>query len=370
MVSLFKIAFLFFRLGALGFGGPLALIALMEQECVQDKKWVSRNRFEEAFVFCKMLPGPLAYQMALWVGHELRGFWGGLVAGVSFVLPAATLLYLFAKFYDSFQMLGSSQVILEGMRIGALVVILQSVGSLFSPYRKKISAWTYACLGALLMMFFPRWEPVIIIGGGLLSILLIRRFPTFRLKLSSVTVLWTLFWVHFKAGAFVFGTGLAIVPVLEREVVGTYHWLTQKEFLDALAFGQVTPGPITTVAAFIGYKAALGLGSLSATFGMYLPGALMILFILPWFRKKVEGKPWLIDFQLGAIPTVMGCLAMATIYFMQSTLTTPLLKGIFIFLLLVQIVKRLPPWFVILLGVLVQLGISTVFRLAGPLLQS
>ena len=364
MVSLWQLGFLFFRLGSLGFGGPLALVALMEQECVHHKKWIERKRFEETFVFCKMLPGPIAYQMALWVGYELRGRVGGLIAGISFVLPAATLLFLFARFYQAFQSFTSSNWILEGMRTGALVVILQSIGSLFSPYKNKVSAWLYAIFGALLMSFFPRWEPVIIILGGVFSIFLIRSYPVFRLRLSSISVLLSLFWVHFKAGAFVFGTGLAIVPVLEREVVGTYQWLTQKEFLDALAFGQVTPGPVTTVAAFIGYKAAAGLGSLAATFGMYLPGALMILFILPWFRKKMEGKPWLIDFQLGAIPTVIGCLVAAAFGLLSSTLTSPFLKGIFVFLLLVQIVKRLPPWVIILLSVVVQFLLTAVFRLA------
>jgi chromate transporter len=360
MVSIWKIGFLFFRLGALGFGGPLALIALMEQECVHQKKWISRKRFEETFVFCKMLPGPIAYQMALWVGYELRGRLGGLVAGISFVLPAASLLFLFAKFYSDFQDWGSSQWVLDGMRVGALVVILQSVGSLFSPYRKKLTSWTYAILGAFFMMAFPRWEPVIILLGGVLSVFLLKKYPVFRVRLSSLSILFSLFWVHFKAGAFVFGTGLAIVPVLEREAVGAYQWLTKNEFLDALAFGQVTPGPVTTVAAFIGYKAALGMGSLVATFGMYLPGALMILFILPWFRKKIEGKNWLIDFQLGAVPTVIGCLSAAAFGLVSSSLNTSFLKGTFLFLLLVQVVKPLPPWLIILLGVLIQF-LTTAF---------
>ncbi|NBX77590.1 MAG: hypothetical protein EBQ92_13645, partial [Proteobacteria bacterium] len=280
----------------------MALVAMMEQECVVRRKWISRERFEQSFVICKMLPGPLAYQMALWVGYEVRGVVGGVLAGVAFVLPAATLLFLFAKFYDTVQSIKSSVWILDGMRVGALVIILQSVGSLFSPYKRKVSAWVYAILGACLMLLFPRWEPVIIMLGGALSVILIRKWPVFRLKVSTPTLLLSLFWVHFKAGAFVFGTGLAIVPVIEREVVAAYQWLSKPEFLDALAFAQVTPGPVTTISTFIGYKVFGGIGSLVAATGIYLPGAITILGILPLVRKQIEKRSWLYDFQMGAVP--------------------------------------------------------------------
>lgn len=354
MVKWSEIALLFLRIGSLGFGGPLALVALMEQECVTRKKWVKRERFEESFVFCKMLPGPLAYQMALWVGHELRGVGGGLIAGVCFVLPAATLLFLFAKYYQFIQGLSASSWILDGMRIGAMVIILQSVGSLFSPYRKKVTGWLYALSGALLLTLLPRWEPLIILGGGILSVLLLKKYPDFRLKLQSVSVLLALFWTHFKAGALVFGTGLAIVPILEREVVTKYHWLTQKEFLDALVFGQITPGPVTTLSSFIGYQVAEGFGSLIATFGMYLPGALMILLFLPRIRSSIENKSWLVDFQRGAVPTVIGCLMAASFGLLSGVLVDPVLRATFFVLLLIQIVWVFPAWLVILLGSCLQ----------------
>jgi len=354
MVSLTEICLLFLRLGGLGFGGPMALVSLMEQECVVAKKWISRKRFEQSFVICKMLPGPLAYQMALWVGYELRGIAGGILAGVSFVLPAATLLYLFAKFYEVLHSIQSSAWILDGMRIGALVIILQSVGSLFSPYRRKVTAWVYAVLGACLMLLFPRWEPVIILCGGCLSLILVRRWPLFRVRLPAPSVLLALFWTHFKAGAFVFGTGLAIVPVIEREVVGAFHWLSKPEFLDGLAFAQVTPGPVTTLAAFIGYKVAGGLGSFVAAFGIYLPGAVTILALLPLIRKKIEKKTWLADFQMGAVPTVIGCLSTAAFGLLSSALSSATLMWSFGLLLVIQVLFVLPAWVVIVLGSILQ----------------
>ncbi|NDC24623.1 MAG: chromate transporter, partial [Proteobacteria bacterium] len=269
-------------------------------------------------------------------------------------LPAATLLFLFAKYYQFIQGLSASSWILDGMRIGAMVIILQSVGSLFSPYRKKVTGWLYALSGALLLTLLPRWEPLIILGGGILSVLLLKKYPDFRLKLQSVSVLLALFWTHFKAGALVFGTGLAIVPILEREVVTKYHWLTQKEFLDALVFGQITPGPVTTLSSFIGYQVAEGFGSLIATFGMYLPGALMILLFLPRIRSSIENKSWLVDFQRGAVPTVIGCLMAASFGLLSGVLVDPVLRATFFVLLLIQIVWVFPAWLVILLGSCLQ----------------
>jgi len=363
MVSVSEIALLFLRLGGLGFGGPMAFVALMEQECVVRKNWISRERFEQSFVICKMLPGPLAYQMALWVGHEVRGVIGGLIAGVAFIFPAATLLFLFAKFYETVHGIESSVWILDGMRVGALVIILQSVGSLFSPYRRKVSAWSYAILGACLMLLFPRWEPLIILLGGALNVILIKKWPIFRLKVSALTVLFSLFWVHFKAGAFVFGTGLAIVPVIEREVVTAFQWLSQPEFLDALAFAQVTPGPITTIAAFIGYKVFGGIGSFVATLGIYLPGAITILGILPVVRKQIEKKSWLSDFQMGAVPAVIGCLVTTAFGLLSSALTTPTLVWSFTLLLILQVVFVLPAWVVIVLGSVLQPILKTAVAL-------
>lgn len=347
----------FLKVGSTGFGGPLALVAMMEQECVHRKQWVTRERFEASFMFCKMLPGPIAYQMALWVGYEVRGVLGGLLSGVSFVLPAATLLYLFAQFYQSVSSLSAANTVLDGMRIGALVIILQSVYSLFLPYRREVSAWIYLVFGAAGMVLFPRAEPLIILAGGFLS-LVAYRSQLFKIKTSAVSVLFALWWTHFKAGAFVFGTGLAIIPVLQKEVVDVFGWLNQGEFLDALAFAQVTPGPVTTMSAFVGYKVAGEWGALAASLGMYLPGALMILGILPRVRKKLEARQELHQFQIGAVPTVIGCLVTASISLLVAGLTDPVRIGLFISLLAIQLRMQWPPWLIIVLGS----GIQTLLQ--------
>jgi len=338
----------------MGFGGPLALVALMEQEFVNEKKWVSKKRFESTFLFCKMLPGPIAYQMALWTGHELRGKIGGLLAGSFFILPSATLLYLLGRFYGVLEGANSLKPFLDGMKVGALVVILQSIGSLFAPYQKMKSSYFYALFGAIGMVLFPRMEPIIILGGGILSILFLYARRNSYIKLSSWSVLWALFFTHFKAGAFVFGTGLAIIPVLERESVQVYGWLSRLEFLDALSFSQITPGPITTMASFIGYKAARELGSLAATFGMYLPGALIVLGLLPWARKRLETQAWLNWFQWGAVPTVIGCLAASSYWLLKSALISVWAFALFFLLLAVQWKRRLPAWAIIFLASLGQ----------------
>lgn len=363
MISLGSLALSFLRLGAIGFGGPLALIALMEQEFVREKKWIKKERFEATFLFCKMLPGPIAYQMALWTGHELRGKRGGLIAGVCFILPSASLLYLLGRFYSLFDTIKGAQLFLDGMKIGALLIIVQSIGSLFTPYRERFSSWLYAGWGIAGMVLFPRLEPLVILSGGFVSLFLSKshKQKTTSLKLSSWSVLWALFFTHFKAGAFVFGTGLAIIPVLEREAVEVYRWLSRPEFLDALSFSQITPGPVTTMAAFIGYKAAGSWGSVAATVGMYLPGALMILLILPRARKKLEEKPFLFWFQWGAVPTVIGCLVASCGGLLKSVLIPGGGWVIFLVLGLIQWKWKLPAWGLIFLASLTPALKALVF---------
>ena len=340
-------------MGAVGYGGPLALVALMEKECCGRLKWISSEVFTELFVYCKLLPGPVAYQMSLAVGHHLRGRWGGVLAGVALLLPATILILLISVFYAQFRAIPNVALGLAGFRAAALVILVDSSWRLFKPFRSDKKAWVYIVAAIAGMWFLPRWEPLLIVGGGLIAVLLSRRVAGLR------SYLWPLFWVHFKAGAMVFGTGLAIVPVLEREVVHHYQWMSSSEFLDGLAFGQITPGPITISSVFIGYRVASYLGAFSALFGMYLPGIGFVLFLLPALRKTLAQKAWLQHFQSGAVPTVVGCIVGATFLLARTTLTESWMIGVFIAVCGILWGLKAPAWLVVPLGA----GLAYVARL-------
>lgn len=353
--SLLSIFLLFLKLGSTGFGGPIALIALMEQECNRKRKWLSIKEFNERFVFCKLLPGAIAVQMAVWIGFHVRGRLGGLFAGTALILPSFVLILLLSISYASMIQFSSLSTLLQGMEVGALIVIADSVWKMSQPYLRRIHPWIVAACAIFLMLRFPRWEPLIILAGGF-GFLAWSYFTKRRTALFSVAplLLLDLFWVHFKAALTVFGTGLAIIPVLQYEIVEVYHWMSQKEFLSGIAFGQITPGPVTITSAFVGYRTAGFWGSLFAVIGMYSPGFLIILFVVPMVFERLKHKPWLLEFQEGAIPAVIGCIAGALYLFGQETIINPLLGVQLVVLATVAFIFKIPGWAVILSGSLLN----------------
>jgi len=342
------------RLGAIGFGGPIALIALMERECSARRAWISADEFNERYVFAKLLPGPIAYQMALWMGYHVRGRVGGLIAGVALLLPALLLIALLSASYTHFVGTPTLAPFITGMEVGALIVILDSLWRMFQPYRQQRHAWCFILITAPLMLVIPRWEPVIIMAGGALMIVLrtqrCQAGKLFSFAALPLATLAKLFWVHCKAGFTVFGTGLAIIPALQHEVVERYHWLTNTEFLDGIAFGQITPGPVTITSVFVGYKTAGWFGALAGFLGMYSPGILLILFVMPLLFEKMKGHPWLAHFQAGAIPSVIGCILGATLLLGQMIIVTPTLTILLLVLGLIAYTTRAPSWAIIALG--------------------
>ncbi len=347
-MSLSQLAGIFLRIGATGFGGPVALVAFMEEEFCARRAILPRAVFNESYVLCKMLPGPVAYQMALSIGYLLRGRLGGLVSGVCFLLPSFLMMLALSVFYTQVQGFAGFKAVAEGLRAGALVVIFDSVLRMAKPHAKDAEAWVFAAIGAVFMWLWPRGEPLIILAGGLAVVFGSR-------ILSKKASLLPLFWVHFKAGAFTFGTGLAIIPLLQHESVEVYRWLTQEQFLDAIAFGQVTPGPITIASVFIGYQVDAWIGAVVAAFGIYLPGALIVLGVLPGLRRRLTGTPFLQKFQRGALPTVIGCILAASLVFGAGVVSKWETALVFLALGVLSYFRRMPSWAVIGLGGLATL---------------
>ncbi len=345
-----ELGLLFLKLGSIGFGGPLALIGLMEKEVVVRRGWFSAETFKKGLTLVKLMPGPVAYQMALYIGKRQQGRWGGLLAGLAFLLPSFLMMVLISASYSQWKQISVSDAVLSGMRVGALWIILESVWRLFLGLKRNtlnIGILFFAILGAAISL---SWEPLIIIGCGLL----VTGYRRFSAQSRLHTILLPLFWVHFKAALLVFGTGLAVIPVLQHEIVQRYQWLPNITFLDGIGFGQLTPGPITITSVFVGHQVAGFWGAIAAVSGMYLPGILLVLFLLPLVERSMDKHVWFRTFQEGAIPAVVGCLIAAGGLFTLQTIVSS--KELWTLLLLTPLFlwKERPSWIFIPIGSLIR----------------
>ncbi len=351
----------FLKLGFLGFGGPLATIAMMENEAVTKNRWITQEQFAKIYAIIKVLPGPAAVQMSIYLGKAKAGRLGGLLAGLLFIFPSFLIVLAISYFYDHARWMTNNQNPFVGMQVAALVFIADSVVRMSAPYKRNLKAGAIALAAALIIFLKPTLEPLIILafgmfgilGFGLMSVFLMP--GTVNLFASPNTILdsriLNLAWVCFKAGAFVFGTGLAIIPLLEGDVVGHYHWLTHNEFLDGLAVGQVTPGPFMITATFIGFRVARLWGAVVATFAIFAPAFLNMLFLIPFFEGQVaksqSRQQALNRFSQWAIPAVIGGIAGTTLKLGLNTVNNTFLFLLLVGISLVVYLKRPPVWLVI-----------------------
>jgi chromate transporter len=366
-------AWVFLRIGCLGFGGPIATMAMMEEETCRRRGWISQKQYEEMYAITKMLPGPVATQLAIFISKTHAGIWGGIIGGTMFILPSFLLVFALSVVYAKSGHVSDARSLLTGLQIGALAVIVLSVEQMSLQYRKRTSAWIIAVISTFLIFKWPRWEPLIILVFGVSGAILFSRslgrqgnpsvhkvqnvsdsklplkamFAVPFVGSASLSTLGQLFWTCFKAGAFVFGTGLAVVPVLEGDTVSHFHWVTHSQFMDGLAIGQITPGPVVITVTFIGYLTAGWLGSLVATLGIFMPPFLNILFLVPLFWARWSGTPSSRGFSNWAIPSVIGGIIGTTLRLGIQTVVTPVQLGLLIVCLVLSFRFRPPAWMLI-----------------------
>ncbi len=336
--KLLDIAKYFFKLGLFGFGGPLAIVANIQKDLIEKKRWISSDEFNSAFSLIKAMPGPVAFMSTVFIGRTHAGFWGGFIAGVMLNLPAFFLMMAFAYFSNQFHEHPNIETFFIGMQIATIGVVLSSLKNLFGNNYKKISFWILVCLSALLFLRFPNLESLFIILFGL-SIVGFKKYNSKKLSISG-----DLFWVCFKAGALVFGTGLAIVPTLKTQVVDQYHWLTYSEFMDALAFGQLTPGPVVITVTYIGFKLSGLIGALMATIAIYLASFIHMSTWFPHVFKKIKGKSWVQDFSFGAIAAVIGPIIVTTFGLAKNIPTSTGYFFIAVLSFILSLKSKLPVW--------------------------
>lgn len=340
----------FFKLGLTGFGGPLAVIAQMQKDLAAKKQWISTMDFRSLFALIKAMPGPVAFQMGVAIAYRRKGFKGALAAAVGLVLPAFSMMILISVFYRQLNEHPLLVSAFSGMQIAAFVLIFNALFPLSRDFFKEGIFWVLLISGFLLSFLTTIPEPVLIIIFGMTGIL-IYQIKVNKNQLSSFVLdphLWTLFLVCFQAGAFVFGTGLAIVPILESEFVTRLQWISRYEFLDAISFGQITPGPIVVSVTFIGYQVAGLVGAFVATFGIFLAAFVHMVTWFPRVTPWLQKQKWISSFSLAVTAVVMGGILVSLIKLSSSWSVEKM--AISVGFIILAYFYQLPSWAIVLLG--------------------
>jgi chromate transporter len=325
----------FLRLGTLGFGGPVALCGLMEKELVQDRGWLTRQEMRDAIAISQSLPGPLAIQVGIFVSYLRGGFWGAWAGGWAFILPNFLIVVALAALYVHFGGLSWMTAIFYGVSPAVIALILHSCWRLSKLGMEDWFQWLIATLCFVITVVFQAELAVLFVSAGILGILYYGSFLRRRkvppaagavalipisavaAKPATTSTLGQLFTFFFKAGSLTFGSGLVIVPFLEKGLVQQTGWLNGREFFVAVAVGMLSPGPVVITATFVGYLVGGFWGSLVATVGIFLPSFLLILFIAPILtrhRNNLIVQGFVKGAYAAAIGTILGaCLLLGKI---------------------------------------------------------
>jgi len=298
----------FLYLGSLGFGGPVALIGYMQRDLVERRGWFTREEYLKGLALSQLAPGPLAAQLAICLGYTHGRVWGASLVGVAFVMPSFLMTVALGALYVAFGGLLWMQAAFYGVGAAVIGIIVRSAWKLGTMtmagdrllwgifgVMALVTAWTES---EIALLFVLCGVLVLLVQARPLRLLGLARsgkalwsapWPVLLLTGMGATatfpVLVDILWFFTKAGAFVFGSGLAIVPFLYGGVVQEHHWLNDKQFLDAVAVAMITPGPVVITVAFIGYLVAGFGGSVAAAIGVFLPVYLFVVIPYPWFDK-------------------------------------------------------------------------------------
>jgi chromate transporter len=332
--SLAAMARYFLKLGTIGFGGPVALVGYMYRDLVESRRWISEEDYKEGLTLAQLMPGPLAAQLAMYLGYVHYRVPGATVVGAAFVLPSFVMVVAIGFAYVRFGGLPWMQAVFYGVGAAVIGIIAISAYKLttknvgrdrllwlifvltaaFTVWTQSESVWLF--LGGGVLVWWVRASPKRSLGKSIAPALaaIDSHGPPATSMLSSVD--WSLLaqiGVFFaKAGAFVFGSGLAIVPFLYAGVVHDHPWLTERQFVDAVAVAMLTPGPVVITVGFIGYLVAGLPGACVAAFGTFLPCYLFTILPAPYF-KKYGKRPALVSFVDGVTAAAIGAITGAVI---------------------------------------------------------
>jgi chromate transporter len=313
----------FLWLGAVGFGGPIALAGHMQQDLVDKRRWVSSEDYVEGLALAQLAPGPLAAQLAIYLGYVRAGVLGATLVGIAFVLPSFLMVLALSWAYVRFGGLPWMQGMFYGIGAAVIAIIARSTVKLTKLTLKKDSL-LWAIFGVLAISTAVTSREIIwlVVLGGVVALaakamprkIIVGNAGTFAMTaaLSGGGSLAGIFLYFAKAGMFVFGSGLAILPFLYGGVVEGHHWLNDRQFLDAVAVAMITPGPVVITVAFIGFLVAGVAGATAAALGVFLPVYVVVVALAPSYKKWAK-NPQLNAFVRGVTAAATGAIAGAVI---------------------------------------------------------
>jgi chromate transporter len=314
----------FLWLGTIGFGGPIALAGHMQQDLVDARGWITKEDYVEGLALAQLAPGPLAAQLAIYLGYIRAGILGATLVGIAFVLPSFLMVLALSAAYVRFGGLSWMQGMFYGIGAAVIGIIARSAFKLTRlTLGKDKLLWTIFLALAVSTAWTSQEIIWLFLLGGVVAVS-VKALPArtrvphaanlllagFALPLNGT--LWQIFGYFAKAGLFVFGSGLAIVPFLYGGVVQGHHWLTDRQFVDAVAVAMITPGPVVITVAFIGYLVAGVAGGTAAAMGVFLPVYLVVVVLAPSYKRWAR-NPQLNAFARGVTAAATGAIAGAVI---------------------------------------------------------
>ncbi len=324
---LWELAALFLRLGSTAFGGPAAHVAMMHDEVVDRRKWISEQRFLDLLGATNLVPGPNSTEMAIHVGLMRAGWPGLIVAGASFIVPAMLIVLVLAWAYVRYGTTAVGEAVLYGITPVVIAIIVQALVKLGRTAIKRSILLVSVGVAVFVLYLLSINEIALLLGAGLVVLVVrwpwrrrstaagsfVPMFPGFLSLAAAAEAapveLWRLFLQFLKFGFVVYGSGYVLFAFLQGDLVDKLGWITQKQLVDALAIGQLTPGPVFTTATFIGYLLGGVAGGLVATLGIFLPAFLFVALLQPivrWIRRSSWAGDALDGVNVGAIGLMAG----------------------------------------------------------------
>jgi chromate transporter len=360
----------FLKLGTWGFGGPVALVGYMHRDLVEDKNWLTEEEYKEGLALAQLAPGPLAAQLGIYIGFVHYRFIGATLAGLAFVLPSFIMVVLLGMAYQLYGGLAWMQAVFYGVGAAVIGIIGMSAYKLtiktiskfeLAVMKSKWLLWIFYAIGIIITVITQKEEILLFLACGILYMLI--KAPPHWIRKPTIVPAGILLsvgfwkydnkllpgigWFFLKAGAFVFGSGLAIVPFLHGGVVKEFGWLNEKQFVDAVAVAMITPGPVVITVGFIGYLVAGFPGACIAALATFLPCYVFTVALAPSF-KKIAKNASIKAFVDGITASVIGALVGSVIIIaLRSIIDIPtIIITVFAVLALIRFKKLQEPYII------------------------